>query len=100
MPDHFDRIARLLKNLKLAICPTCTSRQIKNAVEMRCTLQFPGDRLQFADQIVNDSSDRMRFTGEWINQFCAESEATCPPFVLANHHRVAVMLIGAVIDFV
>lgn len=73
-------------------------RKLNDSMEIGSAVQLLSRRLQLLDRIVDDVADGMWLTRKRVDQSRVESKATCSPFVLSEHHGMAVVLISPAID--
>src|SRR4051812_26665146 len=99
-PDDFRRLIRLSQQIQLSLCRARLLSQPDAILQIALAVKLRRGPLQDFDQPFYGLSNRRRSIGDRIDEPCSIAKSRRPPFVLLHHHRVAIMLIGPVVDFV
>ena len=100
LADSFGEIPGFLKRGQLSSCPGGAVCHLFRFFQPIRTVQAFGNGLEEGGQTFDVLSGCLPFVGNGIDDLGIESVSGRSPFVLADQHRVAVVLIGSVVDLV
>ena len=99
-PDGFGEAAGLVVHIELSGGPGGLGGHFSGAFKPFAALEPFGDGGEFFDHAVDVFAGGFPFVGDGVDDFGVESEAGGAPFVLLDHHGVAIALVHAVVDLV
>ena len=99
-PNHLARVAGFSEQVHLSLRG---ARQVGHGhavLQIMPASQLGRGRFQFVDQVLDHFGDGSAAIGVRIDEPGLIAKPRRPPLVLLHHHRMAVVLIRAVVDFV